>query len=265
MPAVDLTVLNNRLKSLYLYKNNPEVYISKLEDLLSMYSSKKIQLGENVPLQTLLPHLNVPKLVLEKVIETFPALANDLPDNAITILDALWNKEELEFKTLAINLLLNLPVEKTDAINQRLPVWVTSSDEEILHSAVLAEFPFSSQATAANLHMFIERLIKSDEIELRNLAFRILAKVIEQKTFADLPWVFNLITPFLENASISNYSELNVIMNALIKKSEIESTAFLCDIYTQTTSTKAKKYIRKIIPLFKPENQLYLLKALQKD
>ena len=67
MPAVDLTVLNNRLQSLSLYRNNPETYVSKLEDLLSMYSSKKIQLGENIPLQTLLPRLNIPNLVLEKV------------------------------------------------------------------------------------------------------------------------------------------------------------------------------------------------------
>jgi len=265
MPAVDLTVLNNRLQSLSLYRNNPETYVSKLEDLLSMYSSKKIQLGENIPLQTLLPRLNIPNLVLEKVIETFPALTHELPEKAIPILDALWNKEELEFKILAINLLLNLPSEKTDVINQKLPRWITSTDEEILHSIILDQFPFSHRATAKNLRLLIETIINSEERDLHTLAFRTLAKIVEQKHFSDLPWVFDLITPFIEKASVNNYGELNSIMNALIKKSEIETTAFLCDLYTHSTSLKAKKYIRKIIPLFKPENQTYLLQILQKD
>ncbi len=265
MPAVDLTALNNRLQSLSLYRNNPETYIDKLEDLLGMYSSKKIQLGENIPLQTLLPRLNVSNLVLEKVIETFPALANELPENALSVLDILWGKEELEFKILAINLLLNLPAEKADAVNQRLPLWITSTDEGILHSVILAQFPFSNQATVKNLRIFIERLIHSDETDLRSLAFRILAKVIEQKKFSDLPWVFNLITPFLEKASINTYRELNAVMKALIKKSEIETTSFLCDLYTQSSSQKAQKYIRKVIPLFSEENQTYLLQVLHNN
>jgi len=265
MPAVDLTALNNRIQSMSLYRNNPETYIDKLEDLFGMYSSKEIQLGENIPIQTLLPRLNVPNLVIEKVIETFPALASELPENALTILDALWDKEELEFKILAINLLLNLPSEMTDAINQRLPQWITSTDEELLHTVILTQFPFSHPATAKNLRLFIDNLFHSEATDLRGLAFRILAKVIEQNYFSDLPWVFNLITPFLEKASINTYRELNTVMNTLIKKSEIETTSFLCDLYTQSASPKARKYIRKIIPLFSVENQTYLLQVLQKN
>lgn len=264
MPAVELTVLNSRLQSLQLYRSDPQVYLHKLEDLLSMYSSEKAKLGENIPIQTLLPRINVPDLVLEKIVETFPALAHDFTEHAITVLDALWKREELEFKLLAINLLLCLPSSKTDEINRRLPQWITSTDEEILHRVILTQIPFSRKETSPSMQLFIERMINTDDPELKKLAFRALSKVMEQKYFSDLPWVFNLVTPFIEKASIKIYGQLNPLMVALIKKSEIETVAFLCEIYAHTTSEKAKKYIRKITPLFTAENQKYLMEVLQK-
>ena len=115
------------------------------------------------------------------------------------------------------------------------------------------------------MQLFIEKMINTDDPELRRLAFRILSKVIEQKYFSDLPWVFNLITPFIEKASIKTYGQLNPLMTALIKKSEIETAAFLCEMYIQTSSEKEKKYIRKITPLFTAENQKYLIEVLQKE
>lgn len=265
MPAVELTVLNNRLQSLQLYRSDSKVYLHKLEDLLNMYSSEKARLGENTPIQTLLPRLNVPDLVLEKIVETFPNLAQDFTENAVTILDALWVREELEFKLLAINLLLSLPASKTDEISRRLLQWITSTDEEILHSVILTQIPFSRRETSPSMQLFIERMINTDDPELRRLAFRTLSKVIEQKYFSDLPWVFNLITPFIEKASIKTYGQLNPLMTALMNKSEIETVAFLCEIYTHTTNDKAKKYIRKITPLFSAENQKYLTEVLQKE
>jgi hypothetical protein len=265
MPAVELTVLNSRLQSLQLYRSDPQVYLHKLEDLLNMYSSEKTKLGENTPIQTLLPRLNVPDLVLEKIVETFPTLAQDFTENAVTILDALWIREKLEFKLLALNLLLCLPTSKTDEISKRLPQWITSTDEEILHSVILTQIPFSRKETSPSMQLFIEKRINTDDPELRRLAFRILSKVIEQKYFSDLPWVFNLITPFIEKASIKTYGQLNPLMTALIKKSEIETAAFLCEMYIQTSSEKEKKYIRKITPLFTAENQKYLIEVLQKE
>ncbi len=262
MPAVELTVLNSRLQPLQLYRSDPKVYLHKLEDLLGMYSSEKTKQGDNIPIHTLLPRINVPDLVLEKIVETFPTLAQDFTENAITILDALWVREELEFKLLALNLLLCLPSSKTDEINRRLPLWITSTDEEILHSVILTQIPFSRKETSPSMQLFIERMINTGDPELRRLAFRTLSKVIEQKKFFNLPWVFNLITPFVEEASIKSYGQLNPLMSALIKKSEIETAAFLCEMYIHTNSEKAKKYIRKITPFFTPENQKYLIEVL---
>jgi len=51
-------------------------------------------------------------------------------------------------------------------------------------------------------------------------------------------------------------------MTALIRKSEIETIAFLYEICTHANSTKARKYVRKIIHFFTPENQKYLIEVL---
>ena len=265
MSAVDLSILNNRIQSLQLYRSDPEIYLHKLEDLLNLYSTEKIKLGETIALQTLLPQKNVPNLVLEKVVETFPSLTQDFPENVIFIIDLLWKREELEFKLLAIRLLLCLPAERTDEISKRLPQWIASTDEEILHQAILTQLPLSHKNTSPNIQSFIERLIQTEDAELRRLAFCTLARVIEQKYFFDLPWVFSLLTPFLEDASIKTYGMLNPVITVLIKKSEIEAVSFFHDIYCHTGSLKAKKYIRKITPLFTPENQKYLIEVLQKE
>ncbi|RJQ43431.1 MAG: hypothetical protein C4545_03095 [Anaerolineaceae bacterium] len=265
MPAVELTVLNTRLQSLQLYRSDPQVYLHKLEDLLSLYSSEKTKLGENIPFKTLLPQMNVPDLVLQKITETFPALAQDYTENAIVILDALWEREELELKQLAINLLLCLPASKVDEISRRLPQWTTATDENILHQVILNQLPLFNIEITPSIRSFIEGILMTDDHELRKLAFRTLTKTIEQKNFSDLPWVFHLITPIIKEASLSTYGELNSVMAALIGKSEIETASFLCDIYTQSGSEKAKKYIRKITPLFNKDNQKYLIEVLQND
>ncbi|HOJ01257.1 MAG TPA: DNA alkylation repair protein [Anaerolineaceae bacterium] len=262
MPAVDLTVLNSRLQSLQLFRSDARIYLQKLEDLLSMYSSEKTKLGETTPFQTLLRRLYVPDLVLEKIIETFPALTHDFLENAIDLLDTLWDREELEYKILAVNLLLCLPVEKREEISKRLLQWVSSTDEELLHSVVLAQLPFSHKENSTSIQTFIEHLMHMDDPEMRKLAFHILARVIEQKHFSDLPWVFNILAPFIEAASLQTYGQLNPVMTALIRKSEIETIAFLYEICTHANSTKARKYVRKIIHFFTPENQKYLIEVL---
>ena len=263
MPAVDLTSLNTRIQSLQLYREDSRMYVSKLEDLLALYASEKVKQGENVPLKTLLRQMHIPDLVLQKIVDTFPALAHDLPENALLILDELWNREELEYRILAIHLLTNLPAAYAQEINQRLPQWIITTDDAILHGVILEQISKFDIVHSDSVHHFIEEIMHTDRLDLRRVAYEILAKMIRQNSFSDLPWVFDLITPIVSDASIKIYRELNLIFDALIQKSEIETTAYLADLYAQTESEKAKKYIRKIIPRFSGDNQAYLAKIIQ--
>jgi len=265
MTAVDLSILNSRIRALQLFWNTPDSYISKLEDLLNMYSAEKNRLGESVVPQTLLPQKNVPSIVLEKIVETFPVLTQEFTENAMIILDSLWKKDKLEYKLLAINLLLCLPPNKTNEINKRLPQWIASLDEDFLQDTLLAHLPLYSQKNTVSAQYFIERLISLEDENLSKLAFKSLTTIIEQKEFYDLPWVFRFITPFIEEASLRYYRVLNSVISALIKKSEIETTAFLCDLYRQTQSRKAKKFIHKTTPLFSSENQAFLNEIFKKE
>jgi len=265
MPAVELTSLNTRIQSLQLYRDDPSVYLVKLEDLLALYASEKVKQGENVPIKTLLRQMHIPDLVLQKIIDTFPALAHDLPKNAILILDELWNREELEYKILAIHLLTNLPDSYSGEINQRLLQWTITADDVILHKVILDQFSKFDIVNSDAVRHFIEEMIQTEQLDLRRMAYAVMANVIQQSTFSDLPWAFKLVTPIVCNASLNMYRELNLIFDAFIQKSEIETTAYLAELYSQTECEKARKYIRKVIPRFSSDNQAYLRKIIQES
>ncbi|NMC46571.1 MAG: hypothetical protein GYA52_07015 [Chloroflexi bacterium] len=255
MPAVDLTLLNTRVQSLQLFRSDPRVYLAKLDDLLVLYTTEKIKLGENVPIQTLLPQKNIPDLVLHKIIETFPSLAAEYPDNAVYLSDALWGREHLEFKLLAIHLLMSLPSSQWQEIGSRLPRWTAETDEELLRKTILDLLARSDIDNIRPLRAYIEQIFTSQDQTLRKLAFQSLVNMIEQKDFNDLPWVFRIISPMIKEASLPLVRELSQIIIALIKKSEIETAAFLCDMYQQSNNEKARKFIRKVTPLFSAEKQ----------
>jgi hypothetical protein len=258
MPAVELTSLNNRVQSLLLFCSDPHDYIKQLEELLQLYSSKKAKLGEYIPFKTLLPQLNVPQLVIEKIYETFPTIAKRYPKNILPIVDALWDKESIEYKILAIHLLLNLPLSKKEEANQRLLAWTTSTDESILHQIILEQVSNTELVDSPTLRNFIEEILADDEHELRSLAFATLVDIINKKDFWDLPWVFNLISP-----AIHNYKDLSMVTSALIEKSEIETVSFYFELYQGTRSERVGKFIRKILPLFTQDNQNHLQRVLR--
>jgi len=258
MPAVDLTLLNTRVQSLQLFRSDPRVYLAKLDDLLALYTTERVKLGENVPIQTLLPQMHIPDLVLHKVIETFPSLAAENPENALYILDTLWAREYLEYKQLAIYLLMNLSTSKIEELGKRLPRWTTDTDEEILHKTILDLLAQSEFESINSLRSYIEGILTSQDYALRRLGFQSLANMIDQKNFNDLPWVFRILTPLLNETSLTMVRELSLVIASLIKKSEVETTAFLCDIYQRPGNAKARKFIRKIIPLFSMEKQKIL-------
>jgi len=265
MPAVELTSLNTRIQSLQLYLNDPRVYLAKLGDLLALYASEKVKQGDNVPIKTLLPQMHVPDLVLQKIIETFPELAHTLPDNALVILDSLWGKEQLEYKILAIHLLTDLPASHSDEISKRLPPWTITTDDVILHKVILDQFTKFDIVNSAAIRPFIEELLQAETLDLRRMAYSALANMIQQNNFTDLPWAFNLVTPILCNASLNIYHELNLIFDAFIQKSEVETTAFLAELYAQSDCEKARKYIRKIIPRFSSDNKAFLINITKQN
>lgn len=263
MPAVDLTALNTRIQSLQLYRRDATTYMQRLDDLLNLYASEVIKLGENVPFKTILPQMNIPDLVLQRIIETFPSFAQEFPKNAVTVLDTFWKREELEYKILAVNLLMNLPEDRSSEINKRLPQWTIETDEGIIHQVILDQISKQDISNSPAIQTFIEEIIQSNDHELEKLAFHTLVNVIEQKKFSDIPWVFDLITPIIQNASLNIYKDLTQVISALINKSEIETAAFLVEIYSNSHNEKAKKFIRKIIPLFNTENKEYLTNILR--
>jgi len=265
MPAVELTSLNTRIQSLQLYRNDPRVYLTKLEDLLALYASDKVKQGENVPIKTLLPQMHIPDLVLQKIIDTFPTLANTMPDNALVIMDTLWGRAQLEYKILAIHLLADLPASHSDEISKRLPQWTITTDDVILHNVILDQLTKFDIVNSTPIRPFIEEMLHAETLDLRRMAYAALANMIQQNSFTDLPWAFNLVTPILCNASLNIYRELNLIFDAFIQKSEVETTAYLAELYIQSGSEKAKKYIRKIIPRFSSDNQTFLINITQQN
>jgi hypothetical protein len=94
------------------------------------------------------------------------------------------------------------------------------------------------------------------------MGLRALVSLLEDRDFENLPIVFNLLQPLILTAPSRLHGELLEVLQSLVRRSPVETTYFLRQVLSSTSSAVSTRLIRQILPSLSPELQASLRKSL---
>ena len=189
-------------------------------------------------------------------------LAN--PQVALELADELWQDEYFEVLQVAIFILGNVPVEDPDQIVKRIKEWLSAEIDPLLASQL---FSVGTQSLQPHFHEAWESLIHgylSDKDPKKvNYGLIGLIQGLKSPSFSNLPAVFRLTSPFLQEPSPEIMRSLEKLIKTLAEQSPIETMVFLKQAISISESPDTIRLVKNAIQTF-PEDLQQEIKAALK-
>jgi len=264
MPAVELTKLRAQINRLIVQFDDPAGFLSALKDLLDLYANRAYRAGTSVQPQPLLPSYRVAPLITHQLELELGRTCQENPRQALEVVDGMWRDTHLETRQLATTLLGVIPVSHIDEVLAKLRAWSKPDENFRMLDALFQNGTLALRRSApALLLRLIEEWVTSSQGQVQAMGLRALTPLVEDEQFENLPPVFSLVSPLIQNIPARLYPDLLVIFEALARRSPTETAYFFRQVLPMASSPATTRLIRRIIPLFNPAQQAQLRAALQ--
>lgn len=263
MPAVQLARLKNQIETLAASFDQPDVFIANLRALFEQYGDLTYRAGQGVKPASLLPTYHVPAVVIKTLDLNLAAICAAQPQHSLAIVDRLWAEKYLEPRQTACILLGHTALEPIQAILDRLETWSLHGNDGSLVNLLLDRGSQRLRREATNRWLDVLRdWMGSSDPALRRNGLAAIMPFIQDREFKNLPVVFTLITPALQQDSESLSAELQKGLTALARRSPVETGYFLRQILATSTDPSLHRLVRRCLPAFPGETQARLKAAL---
>ena len=263
MPAVQLTRLKKQIDNLIGLYSQPAEFTHGLRGLFEQYGDLTYRAGQSVKPASILPAYHLPALVMKTLEVSLAPLAASQPQNSLEIADHLWAEGYLEPRQFACILLGQTALEPLQPVLARLESWAANSGDYSLVIFLLERGSQRIRREAPNRWLDVLRdWTGSSDPNLRRNGLNALLPFIQDRAFENLPVIFNLVTPALQQDSESLSAELQKTLNALARRSPVETGYFLRQITATTNDANLRRLVRRGLPAFPAETQTRLKDAL---
>lgn len=263
MPAVSLTRLNKQVASLVDLFGQPAEFTSALRSIFEQYSDLTYRAGQGIKAPSLLPSYHMPALVMKTLELNLATLSASQPQNCLEIADRLWADRYLEMRQFACILLGQAALAPLQPVLNRLENWSATSDDYNLVTFLLDRGSQRMRREAPNRWLDVLRdWMNSPNQALRHNGLTALLPLIQDRTYENLPAIFNLVTPALQQDANDLSAELQKALTMMARRSPMETGYFLRQITATTDDPALRRLIRRCLPAFPPETQTRLKTAL---
>jgi hypothetical protein len=235
MPAVDIARLKTQAAVLVEKFDQPAVFLKQLHGILDLYADRTMRAGVVASPVSVLPAYRVPQPVLRQIEMELGVLAATFPEQAMALTDALWKDGYLETRLLAAALLGRIPPDTT-LLLERITAWVSRTRDNQLRLALL-------NASLARLRR-----------ESPSRFLGLMRGWFDPAT--PKMWAIKNFPALLQN-------ELVELINALFKASPVETTHFMRQIISGSTSPQTLIILRRILPELPAELRPVLLDLIR--
>lgn len=266
MPAVDRTRLQTQIRLVSQSFDSADEFVRHLSELYEYYSDRTFDPVNSGQSFSTLQSYNVTPFVNRQFEFEFSKLCLANPDKTLDVIDNLWKQEKFEPRKLAAYLLGNLSLDSRSQVIERLQMWSKPTEDREL-TLYLQEFGSSRlrhEATSEWLKI-IQTWLESSESHNQILGLQSLLPLIHDLDFHDLPKIFNLISSLLANPSPRVLFTLQIVVEALAKRSPVETVYTLKLVLRGDHSTEIPRFFRRLLPVFPPEQELSLRTALKEN
>lgn len=264
MPAVELVRLRTQIRGLIVHFSDPLAFRGALKDFLDTYSNRAYRPGAAVKPQPLLPSYRVAPLILKELELELSRICQERPEQALAVVEILWQDSHLEPRLIAANLLGAVPLDHGAAVIEKIRAW--SSPEENFR---IMDTLFQGGTTTLRRSGSILPLNLADdwmnrtETGYKSLGLRLLIPVIADTRFENVPPVFRLLGPLVQNLPGELQPDLQAVLETLIRRFPTETAYFLRQGLAISTRENIARMIRRLLPMFAPPQQAALKAALR--
>lgn len=264
MPAVELTRLHTQIQLAIREYSSAEQFVKQLRTLYEFYSDRTfspLALG-NRSLSA--DAYNVTPLINRQFELEFGKLCEDNPLSSLDVIDRLWEETKFEPRQLAAALLGKIPLDYSDRIIHRLQDWSLPTDDRDLISYLHDRGSQRLRAEAVDqwltvIKSWLESKNKYDQI----FGLQSMLPMIKDQEFHDLPKIFDLLSLIISFPDTRVLSPLFKVIEALAKRSPVETVFYLKTIITKPHSPELPRLFRRLLPAFPAEQALSLRTALK--
>lgn len=264
MPAVELSRLRVQINGLIAHFDDPVGMRAALHNLLDQYANRAYRPGQTIKAQTLLPSYRVTPLVLRQLALELGKTCKEQPELALNIVEELWHDTYLEPRMLATSLLGAIPASHSEAVIQKIETWAKPDENSRMMDALFQNGSAELRRTAPRLLLAtIEEWIGSYRPEQQILGLRALVPLIQDTEFENLPPVYRMLGPLVQNITAPVQTDLQIAIEELAKRSPVETAYFLRQSLSIAVGQGTARLVRRCMPLFDPAQQASLRSALQ--
>ncbi|GAB4578051.1 MAG: hypothetical protein Fur0022_07830 [Anaerolineales bacterium] len=264
MPAINPARLKQETAELTTHFNAPAQFVFQLEKLLDRYADRVRRPGQTGAPAPLLPAYKVAPPVMRQIMLTLTPLAEANASATLALADALWQKNILEMRQIAIRLLGLLPVDNPTPLLARAHSWATAKEDEHILDAFFRIGLINLQRHHPHLFLEIVReWMGSSQIELQTLGAKALLPLAQNPEFDNLPQIFRLLLPRLMDARPVLRGHLAAIIHALAERSPLETAHFLNQVLIVSDNPGLAWITRQVMDLFPEATQERLKETIR--
>lgn len=256
MPAVQLARLKKQINELTQQFDRPAEFQRKLRDLFDFYSNHVFKPGKVISVNRRVQSFHVPLVILNQLELALEPFVSKNPITALLLADTLWKNEFLEMRLLSASLLGMIPISFSTEIIQRLKQWprpgLDSKSFEALYTVGARRLRHERQVLWFEV---IRDWLTSPTASVNVLGIYALIPAAREKEFENLPLIFQLTHPLIENPAPSLQAALVELLQILAKRTPSETLLFLKHHLGLTDHPATFRLARRLIPAFDKEYQ----------
>ena len=264
MPAAELTRLRTQINGLIQVFDDPNSFRTALRDLFEIYADLAYRPGQTVLQQSLLPSYRIPKLVMRQLELELGRTCRESPDNALKVVDALWHDPYLEPRQLSTLLLGTIPASHSQLVADKIQLWAQPEENSRIVDALFQNGTTTLRhAAPRQLLALIEEWLSSTRAGIQVLGIRAIVPIARDPAFENLPPIFRMLGPLLQNPHSALQTDLQIAIETLARRSPMETIYFLRQTLSISSAPATSRLIRRCLPAFEPAQQTSLRAALQ--
>jgi len=264
MPAIQLVRLKKQLEELNGFFAKPDDFITRLRSIFEQYGDLTYHAGQATKPASLLLSYHVPAILMKQLEVNLAPLCGSRPQEALANIDLLWQGEFLELRQLACFLLGQTDLSPLQAVLNRLESWPKGTQDSQLIEALFSSGSQRLRREAPDRWLDVLRdWMGTTNLSLHKNALIALLPFVQDREFENLPVVYNLITPALQQDSDNLSSELQKVLVSLARRSPVETGYFLRQILATNSELSLQRLVRRCLPSFPLVTQVRLKTALQ--
>ncbi|MCP4142271.1 MAG: DNA alkylation repair protein [Chloroflexi bacterium] len=263
MPAINLAKLNKEAARLADLFGEPAAFIRELREMLESYVNRTLRTRDAVAAASTLPTYRTPGVILRRIESELSPLAKENADQALELADQLWDEGYLETHLLAAFLLGHIS-PKEERLLARLTVWTQKvRDPNVRTSLLTHSLARLRKETPEDFLALVTEWLYPHREQFWSNGLQALLPLIKNPTFENLPPIFNLIEPVIEEAPTLLQKDIQNIILALYQDAPTETSYFLKSLVKKSENPKTKILLRRILPSLPTPFQESLQKELK--